>query len=108
MKVKDPPSYGSRVRITVLKKTRNSEIIDEYCNADLPICPNVKEDREYIVEEDGEKPEGFCSEAYADIREDIMHLFFEGDFPRLKKKGTMIASCSDGFRPVIFLLERIR
>jgi len=31
-----------------------------------------------------------------------------GDLPWIKQGGTVIAGCTDGFRPVIFKVERMR
>jgi uncharacterized repeat protein (TIGR04076 family) len=99
------PSYD--VKVTVLKKVQTGEILKEYGASTVEMeCPVVKEGVEYISK-GGKMPEGFCGWAWADIQRDIAVLAFGGDFPWIKKKGTMISCCTDGLRPVIFKLERI-
>jgi len=53
-------------------------------------------------------PKGFCSWAWADIQRDVTVLALGGDFPWVKEKGVTFSSCTDGFRPVIFKLERMK
>ena len=63
--------------------------------------------QEFISKEGG-YPEGFCcSWAFADIQRDLVHLRLGGDYPWIKEKGAILASCTDGARPVIFKLERV-
>jgi uncharacterized repeat protein (TIGR04076 family) len=95
------------VRITVLKKVRTGEVLKEYGVSTVEAeCPAMKEGVEYISTA-GKIPQGFCGWAWADIQRDIAVLAFGGDFPWIKKKGTMISCCTDGLRPVIFKLERV-
>ena len=51
-------------------------------------------------------PEGFCSWAWADIQKYVLTLARGGNF-RGVKPGTFISCCTDGFRPVIFKIQRI-
>jgi uncharacterized repeat protein (TIGR04076 family) len=95
------------VKITVLRRVRTGEILKEYGASTVEAeCPTMKEGTEYISNA-GKIPEGFCVWAWADIHRDIAVLSFGGDFPWIKKKGTMISCCTDGLRPVIFKLERV-
>lgn len=97
----------ANVKITVLKKLKNDEIINEYAlETQQPECSRIGPlGKEYIFDMD--IPEGFCSWAWADIQRDVIHLVFGGDFPWMKQKGTGIAACTDGLKPVIFKIERI-
>jgi uncharacterized repeat protein (TIGR04076 family) len=52
-------------------------------------------------------PEGFCDWAWADIQRDVAVLCSGGDYPWIKLKGATVACCTDAFRPVTFLIERI-
>jgi uncharacterized repeat protein (TIGR04076 family) len=95
------------VRITVIKKVRTGEILKEYGASTVEAeCPAMKEGAEYTSTA-SKIPQGFCGWAWADIQRDIAILAFGGDFPWIKKKGTMISCCTDGLRPVIFKLERV-
>ncbi len=96
-----------KVKITVLKKLKTGDILKEYGASTVAAeCPAVKEGVEYIATP-GKVPEGFCPWAFADLQRDISVLAFDGEFPWMKKKGTMISCCTDGLRPVVFKLERI-
>ena len=52
-------------------------------------------------------PKGFCNSAWLSIYNNIRLLSFGFDLPWFKEKGVAVNSCIDGFRPVIFKLERI-
>ena len=72
-----------------------------------PQCTVFTEGQEFIVYGDVGVPEGFCSWAFADMQRDITHLLFGGNYPWMTAPGTSLTCCTDGFRPVIFKLERI-
>ncbi len=100
-----------RCKIVILKKIFNKDLIDEYCNLDLPdhcqACPQFKIGDEFIVENHNQVPAGFCSWAWADIQKDVMTIMFDGSFPWMIKKGMTITCCTDGLMPVIFKVEKI-
>jgi uncharacterized repeat protein (TIGR04076 family) len=52
-------------------------------------------------------PEGFCAGAWADLFRFVLALQSGADFPWILENGKVLATCNDGFRPVIFRLERI-
>jgi len=95
-----------KVRITVLKKLKTGDVLERYGKGVEEGCPLFKVGDEFMVE-DLNKPEGFCSWAWADIQRDVTALALGGNFPWIKDEGTMISCCTDGLRPVIFKLERI-
>jgi len=95
------------VKITVLKKLSNEDLIDKYGKNVKPECDLFKIGEEFIVK-DLQMPKGFCSWAWADIQRDVIVLALGGNFPWVKEEGVMISSCTDGFRQVIFKLERIK
>ena len=102
-----------RVKIKVLKRVDPSVIFD----GDVPnrpgtdekytICKSYQDDSEFIVESNGRMPEGFCSWAWRDIYKDVAVLAFGGDFYPWVEKGMQITCCTDGIRPVSFVLERL-
>ncbi len=98
---------GGDVRITVLKKVKTGEVFDKYAAGSMtPECTLMKEGKDYISKGMA-MPEGFCSWAWADIQRDVIHLSLGGEFPWVKEQGKMVSCCTDGLRPVVFLLERI-
>ena len=95
------------VRITPLKQLDMGEIYQEYAADSVePICFMCAKKQSYVSEH-LDAPPGFCGWAWADLQRDATHLALGGDFPWMKKPGTMITTCTDGLRPVVFLLERL-
>lgn len=98
-----------KVKITVLKTTRNEDLITEYGVEGLPACPFHNAGQVYFA--DYAKPDGFCDEAWKAIYQYVFALahgagnglFYYGDW--IRKPGIAICSCNDGLRPVIFKLE---
>jgi uncharacterized repeat protein (TIGR04076 family) len=107
------PAAMPKCRITVLRRTVNRNLLDEYLDdsyKDLGPCELFSEGQEFVLEgyeELATVPEGFCAWAWADLRHDILRVASGGDMPGLKQPGTAIAGCTDWLRPVIFRIERI-
>jgi uncharacterized repeat protein (TIGR04076 family) len=100
----------AKVKITVAKKLHNKDVFGDNPPADftsVPQCDRLQLGQEFVSEA-GECPAGFCSWAFADIQRDITHLRFGGDFPWMEEKGVALSCCTDGVRPVIFKLERLK
>lgn len=99
-----------KVKITVLKKTFDSELAQEYGAEGLTACPMLNEGQIFYA--DYAKPDGFCDEAWKAIYQYVFalshgtgdELFYYGDW--IKVPGVAICSCNDGLRPVIFKLEK--
>jgi len=103
----------SRIKITVIKRV-DPEVIFDGNIPNMPDsdkkyekCTAFEEGQEYIVELDGKAPEGFCSWAWRDVYKDVSVLKQGGDYYPWVEKGKAITCCTDGIRPVSFLLERI-
>jgi len=103
----------AKVRITVVKRPVHEDLIDAYINKErypdgFGRCPLWDEKKEFIVEDWPDEPADFpCDWAWTDIQRDVAMLLFGANPPWMAKPGTAISCCSDGFRPVSFLLERI-
>ena len=104
-------SFLPKCKITVLKRSLNKDLIDEFISdeySDMQPCEIFKEGQEIVIDPNLAKvPDGFCHWAWADIRHDIMTIASGGNILGMKSKGTAITGCTDWFRPVIFKLERI-
>lgn len=93
------------VRITVLKKQFNQDLIRTH--ADNPekwtACTKFEVGDSFIVAPGApwDKPDGFCGWAWADMQKMIWGMSRGG--PR-----KFVTSCTDGYRPVLFLLEQIK
>ncbi|MCP4542725.1 MAG: TIGR04076 family protein [Chloroflexi bacterium] len=98
----------SKVKITVLKRMVNEDIIDEYIGDEQERVPcGLFEDGQEFIQEDWRPPEGFCPWVWADIHKEIILIRRGGEQGGRVPKGTAITCCTDGFRPVVFKIERI-
>ena len=95
------------VKITVVQRDCNKELIEEYAASGIGACGKV-ELGDVFISKDGKMPEGFCVEAWSSFDKYVFALahgadgFWESWIP---KRGVSINSCNDGLRPVIFKLE---
>ncbi len=96
----------SKVKITVLKRTIFPDVVDEFLSSGTSPCEIFQDGQEFILDSVTVPPEGFCAWAYADIHKYIVLVKYDGNFG-LKQEGTAIACCTDGFRPVVFKIERV-
>jgi uncharacterized repeat protein (TIGR04076 family) len=100
----------AKVKITVLKTLYHEDLVKEYLLPEkIPsyqACYRHHVGQEFLIDSFN-KPEGFCSWAWADIHREIIAAMCNADFPASKDPGVIIASCTDGLRPVIFKVERI-
>jgi uncharacterized repeat protein (TIGR04076 family) len=100
-----------RLKITVLKELSSTEIyghaLPELADEMTPYCDRLAVGQEFIVEESGAMPAGFCTWAWNDLFPAVTGLRFGGDFPWVNKEGLHYACCTDGTRPVFFKIERL-
>ena len=101
-------------KITALKKLVNQDLIDEYVGEEyrdrrIFPCQRFKEGQGFITESWGLSPEGFCESAWASIMKYIGVVITGGDLhPWVNQEVTAIACCTDGYRPVVFKIEKIK
>ena len=95
------------VKITTIRKSDYTDLQQQYENPlDEPCCVRVGDE---WVSHNGERPNGFCPEAWKCIRDFVEVLAQgEGNFYDgwMKNPYSAMVSCNDGFRPVSFLIER--
>ena len=102
-----PHTYD--VRITAIRKADYADLQTQYENPIEDACCVQVGDT--WVSHCGERPEGFCPEAWKSLREFAEALargegnFFDG---WMRNPYSAMVSCNDGFRPVSFLLEAER
>ena len=70
-------------------------------------CERFSDGQEFIVDETGAMPQGFCPWAWHDLARIVTHLQLNGDFPWYEETGKAIACCTDAVKPTIFLIERL-
>lgn len=98
-----------RVRITVLKKQLYKDIAQKYLT-DYPDveCDAFEEGDSFLYTGGAEMPEGFCPWAWVDIYRSVSTLSAGGSHtPWQKREGVNLVCCTDGVRPVTFLLETV-
>lgn len=91
------------VRITVLRKLHHKDLIEKYTDTgDWTPCTCFQEGQTFVLPGDAvfTPPAGFCGWAWADIQKIVWGMSRGG--PR-----RFVTCCTDGYRPVVFLLERI-
>lgn len=97
-----------KCKIAVLKRMIVKDLVNEYAHdPELGPCDIYKDGQEFILEKP-DMPEGFCSWAWADINRDVVSIMTGGDMDWVNRNGTQIICCTDGFRPVVFKIERIK
>lgn len=93
------------VRITVLERTLQREALEQYADWIWPRCERLAEGQVFIST-GANMPDAFCSWAWADIQKYVLTLCRGGNFIG-SRPGVTVACCTDGYRPVLFALERI-
>jgi uncharacterized repeat protein (TIGR04076 family) len=102
----------AQVKIAVLKTIHPKIVLGDpvpvnpMTGTEYESCPKFTEGQEFLVEQCGEMPEGFCAWAWRDLYKDLSVLQYGGNFPWVHD-GEMITCCTDGIRPVSFKLTRI-
>lgn len=98
-----------KVKITVLRKVLYEDIANEYLTngKNVGACDYFEEGDVFIADGMMSPPENFCPFAWNDIFANVMSISRGGTFvPWDKEDYSHIVCCTDGVRPVTFLLER--
>jgi uncharacterized repeat protein (TIGR04076 family) len=99
------------VKITVIKKLSAKRFMDTLAGGGWTIFRLMRSSgsgQEFMVEESGAMPPGFCTWAWHDLYPAVTGLRFGGNYPWMKKEGMIYSCCSDGARPVFFKIERMQ
>lgn len=94
-----------QIRITVLKKHFHKDFVDQYAAdpGSWSECTHFELGEQFVtpMEAPWEMPEGFCGWAWADMQKLVYGMARGG-------QDRFVTSCTDGYRPVIFLLEKLK
>lgn len=125
---KKMPSHVYPVKITVFKRISGEyifggkenfpKVAEEYPYPDMEKdkeawpykCPRFKEGQEFIVKDPSRRPPEFiCDWAWSDLIKEIIMLWAGAPVPWSKdeKRNVTYHTCSDGYRPICFKLERL-
>lgn len=97
-----------KVRITVLKKEFYPALAEKYLTdgKEAGPCPLLEEGDTFVFEGEAAMPKGFCPWAWIDIYRSVSALAAGATYsPWYNRERMEIACCTDGIRPVVFLLE---
>lgn len=98
----------NKVRITVMRVACYRDLMEQYENPIQHAC-DMKEGQVFLA--DGwRKPAGFCDSAWDTLSPFVMTLAHGGENLYdgwMKNPRSAMLSCSDGFRPVSFLVEAL-
>ncbi|HWS29989.1 MAG TPA: TIGR04076 family protein [Clostridia bacterium] len=100
----------SRVKITVLKKCFFEDLAEQYLTGgkEVGMCDYFEEGDSFIYEGGAVMPGGFCPWAWIDAYRKVSSLSAGAtNTPWNKYDGQYTTCCTDGIRPVTFLLERL-
>ena len=98
---------GKKLKITVLKRDLYKDLADEYStNKSIEPCEMFEDGQVFILDR-ADKPEGFCSWAWADLHRDFIAVLFGANYSWINRKNTIISCCTDGLRPVTFKIEGV-
>lgn len=98
-----------KVKLTVLKTAIYPELAEKYLSIgkELKPCGGFKEGHEIIVDAFMNCPEGFCAQAWAALYPQMLTISRGGFLCAMDKRGWCgVGCCTDGLRPVTFLIER--
>lgn len=101
-----------RCRITVLKRTLNTDLAEQYVSKErqpLEPCPVFREGQVFETEPICEgMPSGFCAWAWNDLYKSLIGLASGGNWGMwYEQPQQIIACCTDGTRPVCFSIEKL-
>lgn len=96
------------IKITVLKKVIHEDLINKYEKPQINPCPLKEND--VFISKSASIPDNFCQSAWITLYPYVFSLSNNAsslfDEWMIDEKSAIV-SCSDGFRPVSFLLEVI-
>lgn len=98
-----------KVKITVLRRAIYPDLAKEYLSdpGSLSPCSMFEDGQVFIADGFLGCPEGMCAEAWQAIWPSALAISRGGTFaPYTKRENEWVCCCTDGLRPVTFLLER--
>jgi len=87
----------SEEKITILRRLAHHDLIEQYQHETVAPCDGFYDGQVFTITDWSQCPEKFCKWAWADLAPKIelaAHM------------GTVVACCTDAFRPVTFEIQR--
>ena len=96
------------VKITVLRKQLYEDFAEEHLTDGIQPCDFYEVGDTFLYTGGAEMPEGFCPWAWIDVYRSVSALSAGATCPPWQKRdGVSVVCCTDGIRPVTFLLEAL-
>lgn len=96
------------VKITVLRMQMYEDLAREFLTEGVCPCDFFTEGQSFLYTGGAEMPKGFCPWAWVDVYHSVNALSAGAACtPWQKRDGVNVVCCSDGVRPVTFLLEAL-
>lgn len=98
------------VRITVLRKQLYEDLVVRFLSEPPAecVCDFFEEGDRFLSTGGAEMPAGFCPWAWIDLYRTVSALSCGATYaPWQREAGTSVVCCTDGIRPVTFLLEAV-
>lgn len=99
-----------QIRITVLRKQLYEDLVVRFLSEPPAecVCDFFEEGDSFLYTGGAEMPAGFCPWAWIDIYRTVSALSCGATYtPWQQVEGTSVVCCTDGIRPVTFLLEAV-
>lgn len=99
-----------KVKIKVIRKDFYEDLAQEYLTEgkEAGACPLLEVGDEFLYEGGAVMPEGFCPWAWIDIYRAVSSLSLGATYkPWYNRDKIKFGCCTDGVRPVVFLLEAV-
>lgn len=99
-----------QVKITVLRKQLYPDLVQRYLTEppEECVCDFFEEGDTFLYTGGAEMPQGFCPWAWIDIYRSVSALSCGATYtPWQRAEGSSVVCCTDGIRPVSFLLEAV-
>ena len=98
-----------QVKITVLRKQLYEDLAEAYLTDGKDVeCDFYRVGDTFLYTGGAEMPEGFCPWAWVDLYPTVNALSLGASYtPWQNREGVNVLCCSDGIRPVTFLLEAL-
>lgn len=95
-----------QVKITVLRMQMYEDFAQEFISEGVCPCDFYTVGQSFLYTGGAEMPEGFCPWAWVEIYRSVSALACGASYtPWQKREGVNVVCCTDGIRPVTFLLE---
>ena len=95
-----------KVRITVLRKQMYEDFAKEFLTDGVQSCDFFDVGARFLYEGGAVMPEGFCPWAWVDVYRSVSALSTGATHtPWQRRENMNVVCCTDGIRPITFLLE---